>query len=222
MAWRLDRPLYTLATDDENQQAQELWETEDLGGMTEYNNPIPRPVIALLLLVFFTATAITFPLFGQRPTAADYADYVVLLNSGPVQRILNDQSRPYHERTKAALQLILDRVKEFDAGTRRQFLRDQNVPTFEQLQLVAPKIVELQKSGKDLEEYIIVGDKVMKGSFFNIVGKNPDGTPKTVGKQPWWDKGYLIAMLWFVVFSLSVGIAVKRLPPITWQPTFRH
>jgi len=215
MAWRWDRPLYTLATDDENQRAQELWETEDLGGMTEKNNPIPRPVIALLLLVFFTAMAITFPLYGQRPTAAIYADHVALMNSEAVKKIMENASIPYHQRTVMAMNLIREQLKKFDSPYT--FLREQNPISWEQLQLIAPQIVELQRKGADLEEYIVVGDKVMKSNFFNI---QPDGT--VIAKQPWWDKGYTVAVLWFVVFCLSVAIAVKRLPPITWQPTFRH
>ncbi|RMF23843.1 MAG: hypothetical protein D6760_04600, partial [Deltaproteobacteria bacterium] len=159
MGWRLDRPLYTLTTDDENERAKDLWETEDLGGIKEYNNPLPRPVVALLLLTFFTAMAITFPLYGQRPTAAIYAEYIPLMQSEPVQKIINDTSKPFPVRTKEAMRLIEERVAQFDSPY--SFQRAQHPISWEQLQVIAPQIVELQQAGADLEEYIVVGDKVV-------------------------------------------------------------
>ncbi len=211
MAWTFKRPLYSLATEDQNKQAQDIWEGESLGGIAENNNPLPRPVIGLLVLTFFTAVAITFPLYGQRPTAAIFADYVALLNSTNVQNVLNDTSMGYHERNKKAMGLIKDALQHFDSPYT--FQREQHEISMEQLQVIAPKIVELQQAGVDLEEYIIVGPDVIKANFFNI---QPDGT--VIAKQPWWDKGYHIAMWWFVVFCLAVIIAVKRLPHFSWRP----
>ncbi len=211
MAWTLRRPLHTLTTEDENQRAKDLWEGESLGGIAENNNPLPRPVIGLLLLTYFTAMAITFPLYGQRPTAAIYADYVALLNSEPVQEVINDTSLPYNERNDKAMAMIEDALAHFDS--KYTFQREQHPISMDQLKIIAPQIVELQTAGVDLEEYIVVGPEVIKSNFFNI---QPDGT--VIAKQPWWDKGYTVACWWFIVFCLSVIIAVKRLPPFTWRP----
>ncbi len=211
MAWTFSRPLYSLADEAENQRAKDIWEGESLGGIAENNNPLPRPVIALLLLTFFTAVAITFPLYGQRPVAALYADHVALMNSEPVQAIYNDKSLTHEQQDEMAMQLIEETLAKFPS--KYEFQRKQHPITMAQLRLIAPKIIELQQAGEDLEEYTIIGDTVEKANFFNIL---PDGSIQA--KQPWWDKGYHIAVWWFVVFCLAVIIAVKRLPHFSWQP----
>ena len=211
MGWTFAHPLYSLTTKDQNKEAQYLWEHEDLGGITENNNPLPRPIIALLLLTYFTAMSITFPLYGQRPTAALFADYVSLMNSAEVQKVLHDKSLSPEERDRKAMDLIVKTLAQFDSPYN--FQRAQHHISMNQLRAIAPKIIELQRKGADLEEYTIVADTLEKANFFNI---QPDGT--VIAKQPWWDKGYTIAVLWFVVFCLAVIIAVKRLPHFTWQP----
>ncbi len=211
MAWTFSNPLHSMADEAQNKEAQHLWEHENLGGIAENNNPLPRPVIGLLLLTFFTAVAITFPLYGQRPTAAIYADYVALMDSEPVQAILNDKKLPIDLRDKKAMELIEERLSHFESPY--DFQRAQHPITMAQLRLIKDKIVELQQAGEDLEEYTVVGATVEKANFFNI---QEDGS--VVAKQPWWDKGYHIAIWWFVVFCLAVIIAVKRLPHFSWQP----
>lgn len=211
MAWTFNRPLHTLTSEDQNKVAQDVWEGESLGGIAENNNPLPRPVIGLLLLTFFTAVAITFPLYGQRPTAAIYSDYVALMNSTMVQEVLNDKSITHHDANAQAMKLIEDALAHFDSPYT--FQREQHPIDLDHLRVIAPQIVELQKAGVDLEEYIVVGPDVVKSNFFNI---QPDGT--VIAKQPWWDKGYTIAFWWFIGFSIAVIITVKRLPHFSWRP----
>jgi hypothetical protein len=79
--------------------------------------------------------------------------------------------------------------------------------------VIAPQIVELQHAGVDLEEYSVIGANVVKSNFFNI---QDDGS--IVRKQPWWDKGYTIAVWWFIIFCIGTIITVKRLPHFTWRP----
>ena len=211
MGWTFSHPLYSLTTKDQNKEAQYIWEHESLGGIAENNNPLPRPVIGLLLLTYFTAMAITFPLYGQRPTAAIFADYVTLMNSAEVQKVLHDKKLTHEQADEKAMALIVKSLEHFDSPY--SFQRQQHHITMNQLRMIAPKIVELQRSGADLEEYTIVGPTVAKANFFNI---QPDGT--VIAKQPWWDKGYTIAVWWFVVFCAAVIITVKRLPHFSWKP----
>jgi len=211
MGWTFTHPLHSLSTQDQNKEAQYVWEHESLGGITENNNPLPRPVIGLLLLTFFTAMAITFPLYGQRPTAAIFADYVTLMNGTEVQKVLDDKTLSHEAADEKAMSLIVKSLARFDSPYT--FQRQQHQFTMNQLRMVAPKIVELQRSGADLEEYTIVGDTLAKANFFNI---QPDGS--VIAKQPWWDKGYTIAFWWFTIFSFAVIITVKRLPHFTWKP----
>jgi len=211
MGWTFNNPLHSLATEDQNKAAQDIWEGENLGGIAENNNPLPRPVIGLLLLTFATAIAITFPLYGQRPTAAIYLDYVALMNSTMVQEVMNDRSITHNAANKKAMALIEDSLEQFDS--KYTFQRVQHPIDLDQLRVIAPQIVELQKAGVDLEEYIVVGQDVVLSNFFNI---QPDGS--VIHKQPWWDKGYMTAFVYFIGFCLAVIIAVKRLPHWSWRP----
>jgi len=211
MAWTFSRPLHTLTSEDQNKEATHTWEHESLGGIAENNNPLPRPVIGLLILTFFTAMCITFPLYGQRPTAAIYADYVSLMNSTMVQEVMNDKSITHNVAKTRAMAMIEDSLAHFDSPYT--FQRAQHPIDLDQLRVIAPQIVELQHAGVDLEEYSVIGPEVVKANFFNI---QPDGT--IIRKQPWWDKGYTIAVWWFIIFCIGCIITVKRLPHFTWRP----
>ncbi|MDX8413139.1 MAG: hypothetical protein R8J85_03545 [Mariprofundales bacterium] len=211
MGWTFTHPLHSLTTKDQNKEAQYVWEHESLGGIAENNNPLPRPVIGLLLLTYFSAMAITFPLYGQRPTAAIFADYVSLMESAEVQKVLSDKTLSTEVADEKGMALIVKSLARFDSPYG--FQREQHEFTMNQLRMVAPKIVELQRSGVDLEEYTIIGDTVEKANFFNI---QEDGTISA--KQPWWDKGYTIACWWFIIFCAATIIVVKRLPHFTWKP----
>ena len=93
MGWKFDNPLYSLATDDQNQDAIKLWEGESLGGIKENNNRLPQPVVGLLVLTIITAFMITFPLWGQRPTTAIYEEYIALMDTPEVQAIADDTKK---------------------------------------------------------------------------------------------------------------------------------
>ena len=90
MAWTFDAPLSTLSDTPTVEQAEKLWESESLGGLTEDNNPVPRLVVWLVALTVLTAFAVTFPLWGQRPTAALYAPYVNSMNKPEVLAAKDD------------------------------------------------------------------------------------------------------------------------------------
>jgi len=108
MGLRLDRPLYSLTTHDENLSAQHIWEYESLGGIKENNNPVPAPIAVLLVLIVTTAFMLTFPLWGQRPTAAIYSDYVDLLKSPEVQQVLDNKDLTPYQSDAQAMKLIED------------------------------------------------------------------------------------------------------------------
>jgi len=211
MAWTFNNPLFSLSTADQNKDAQHVWEHESLGGIAENNNPLPRPVIGLLLLTFATAIALTFPLYGQRPNAAIYLDYVSLMNSTMVQEVMNNRSITHAKANQEAMALIEDSLSQFDSPYT--FQRVQHPIDLDQLRVIAPHIIELQKAGADLEEYSVIGQDVVRSNFFNI---QPDGS--VIAKQPWWDKGYMISFVYFIGFCLAVIITVKRLPHWSWRP----
>jgi hypothetical protein len=204
MSWNFDKPLRTLCDEATNEADKVLWEKEDLGGITEDNNRMPIPVVLLVVLTVVTAFAVTFPLWGQRPTAALYVGYVQAMNSPEVMAIQDDN---------AAIKKIMQMGKGADDAKL-----ERHPVTMDDLRIIKPQIEALMAKGVDMEEYTVVGDRVVMANFEG--NKKADGTPER--KQPWWDKGYLIDIFYLSYFFLGVTILIKRLPPSTWQPRHNH
>jgi len=204
MAWNFDSPLRTMCDPATNEADKKLWEAESLGGITEDNNRMPMPVVLLVVLTVLTAFAVTFPLWGQRPTAALYAGYVQAMNLPEVIAIQNDNE---------ALKKIIQMHKGADDA-----MLERHPVTMDDLRIIKPQIEALMAKGVDLTEYEVVGDRVVMANFEG--NKKADGTPER--KQPWWDKGYLIDIFYLSYFFIGVTILIKRLPPSTWQPRHDH
>jgi hypothetical protein len=204
MAWTFNEPLSTLSDTTTVGKAEELWEKESMGGMTEDNNPVPKLVVWLVALTIFTAFGVTFPLWGQRPTASLYAPYVNSMDKPEVLAAKDDVE---------AMQLIVAMNKGVgnnDAQLARHPL------TMDDLRLIKPQIQALQaRSDVDLKDYTVVGANVVIANFEG--NYRPDGT--RIRQQPWWDKGYTIDVFYLTAFFVGVILVIKRLPPIKWQPT---
>jgi len=205
MTWVFDKPLYSLSDADKNEADKKLWEAEDLGGITEDNNRVPQPVVALVFLTLLTAFAITFPLWGQRPTAAIYVDYIKTMDSPEIKAIDNDVS-------------AMQRIVEANKGSQYTPQLERHPVTMDDLRVLKPQIEALAKSGVDLKDYTVVGPQVVLANFEG--NKRADGTRERF--QPWWDKGYTIDIFYLLAFFLGVTITIKRLPPNNWVPTHHH
>ncbi|MGA2189744.1 MAG: hypothetical protein ABSH33_14520 [Steroidobacteraceae bacterium] len=205
MAWTFNAPFDTLSDTPTVDKAETLWEKESLGGLTEDNNPIPVPVVWLVFLTVCTAFCVTFPLWGQRPTAALYAPYVNSMDKPQVLAAKDDVQ---------AMQIIVAMNK--GVGNNDAMLARHPV-TMDDLRLLKDQILALEKRpGVDLRDYTVVGEKVLIANFEG--NYRPDGT--RIRQQPWWDKGYTIDLFYLSAFFLGVFLVVKRLPPTKWQP--RH
>jgi hypothetical protein len=203
MAWKFDNPLYSLSTEDQNDEARKLWEGESLGGITENNTRLPQPVVGLLLLTIVTAFLITAPLWGQRPTAAIYAEYVKLMDTPEVQAIKGDDAK---------MEYIVNKVRT--EGSKWTALQERHPLTMDDLRMIKPQIIELQREGARLEEYTVLGNDLTLANFEGA--KREDGS--TIRTQPWWDKGYTIDIFFIVIFCVSLIITVKRLPNYSFVP----
>ncbi len=207
MTWNFDAPLVGLSDKAKSDKDCQLWEAEDLGGMTEDNNRVPVPIVWLLLLTVLTAFAITFPLWGQRPTAELYKEYVKGMDDPDVKAAADD---------KAAMDKLVAKYKTGD----KVALLERHPLTMDDLRIIAPQIQELDKQGKHLEDYTVVGPNVVRANF--------EGNYRDVEQkdreyhQPWWDKGYTIDVFYVIAFFLGVTITIKRLPPSSWQPRHGH
>jgi hypothetical protein len=201
MSWNFNSPLVTMVDAATNEADKALWEKEDLGGITEDNHRMPMPVVLLVALTVLTAFAITFPLWGQRPTAAIYAGYVKAMNTPEVMAIQDDEA-------------AMKKIVQMNLGGKYDALLERHPLTMNDLRLIKPEIEALEAKGADLEEYNVVGDHVVMANFEGNV--KADGTPER--KQPWWDKGYTIDIFYVIYFFTMVIILIKRLPPSTWQP----
>ena len=203
MAFLMDNPLATTNSPEQNELDKKLWEAEDLGGITEDNNRLPVPVVWLLLLTVLTAFAITFPLWGQRPTAAIYAGMIKDLDKPEIQALADD----------AAMAKIVAMHK----GDELAFQQERHPVTMDELRALKPKIEELQKKGEVLQDWTVVGVDVVVSNFEGNVVNG-----KRERHQPWWDVGYTIDIFYVTLFFLGVVMVVKRLPPSSWQPVHGH
>ncbi len=201
MSWNFDKPLVTLVDSATNEADKALWEREDLGTITEDNNRMPLPVVLLVVLTVLTAFAVTFPLWGQRPTAALYEGYVKSMNLPEVMAIQDDE---------AAMKKII----QLNLGKGNDELLERHPLPMNDLRIIKPQIEALMAKGVNLKEYTVVGDQVVMANFEGNV--KADGTPERI--QPWWDKGYTIDIFYVTYFFTLVIIMIKRLPPSTWQP----
>lgn len=202
MAWKFDNPLHSLTSDDQNQAARDLWESESLGGIMEDNTRLPQPVVGLLVLTIITAFLITFPLWGQRPTAAIYEEYIALMDD-PKVMAMDDVK---------AMEYIVATVKS--QGSKWAALQERHPLEMDDLRMIKDQIIELQKQKAYMMDYTVVGNKVVIANFEG--NYRADGTRER--HQPWWDKGYTIDIFFIVIFCISVVIVVKRLPNYTWKP----
>lgn len=202
MAWRFDNPLVSLADDEQNKKAMAVWEGESLGGLTEDNNRLPQPVVWLLGLTIVTAFLVTAPLWGQRPQAAIYKDYVAMMDSPEVQKLDGDAAKMAY-------------IVKNAPDSKYKGLQERHPVTMDDLRMIKDQIVELENSGKDLEEWTVVGDKVVLANFEGE--KRADGSK--IRKQPSWDPGYTIDVFYVIYFCVAVMIVVKRLPHFNIQPT---
>lgn len=205
MSWNFNKPLVTLCDTATNEADKKLWEKEDLGGITEDNNRMPMPVVLLVVLTVLTAFAITFPLWGQRPTAAIYAGYVKSMNTPEVMAIQDDAA-------------AMKRIVQMNLGGPYDALLERHPLGMDDLRIIKPQIEALMARGVDLEEYTVVGEQVVMANFEG--NTKADGTPER--KQPWWDKGYTIDIFYVLYFFTMVIVLIKRLPPSTWQPRHNH
>ena len=205
LSWNFDKPLRTLCDAKTNEEDKILWEKEDLGSITEDNNRMPMPVVLLVVLTVLTAFAVTFPLWGQRPTAALYVGYVKAMDTPEVKAIQDD---------KAAMQKIV----QMNRGVGDDEKLERHPVTMDDLRIIKPQIEALMAKGVDLGEYSVVGNHVVMANFEG--NKKADGTPER--KQPWWDKGYTIDIFYLSYFFLGVIVLIKRLPPSSWQPRHKH
>jgi chorismate mutase len=203
MGWKFDKPLDTLTTEDQNKDAINTWEGESLGGIMEDNNRLPQPVVGLLVLTIITAFMITFPLWGKRPTAAIFAEYVALMDTPQVQSIADDAKK---------MEFMVDKVRA--SGSEHVFELDRHPITMDDLRMIKDDIIELQRANVNLLEYTVLGNKIVLANFEG--NWKPDGTRERL--QPWWDKGYTIDIFFIVIFCVAVTITVKRLPPHTFEP----
>ena len=148
MAWTFNTPMATLSDAPTVQNAEQLWEKESLGGLTEDNNPIPVPVVWLVFLTVCTAFCVTFPLWGQRPTAALYAPFVHAMSDPSVVAAKDD--------TQAMLAI----GKLIPDSQSKDTLLARHPLTMDQLREIAPQIQALEARPRhDLKDYTVVGDR---------------------------------------------------------------
>jgi len=189
---------------EENEITKKLWNAEDLGGTREDNNRVPMFVVMTVVLTVITAFLITAPLWGQRPTAAIYVDYVKAMDTPEIQAIVNTAG------DAAAMAELVKRSA--NSPHARQLI--QHPVSMDDMRMVKPQIESLIAKGVDLRDYSVIGPIVKIANFEGNFRE--DGS--RMRQQPSWDKGYTIDIFFVLAFYMGVAWVTKRLPPSTWQP----
>jgi hypothetical protein len=219
MGLKFDQPLYSLSDDQDQKEAIAAWENEKHGGLSEGNNRLPFPMVLLIGLIILTAFMITQPIWGQRPTAAIYEDYVKLMDSAEVQRLATKEEKMAYV-ANAAYQM---------GDSRRQGDLERHPLTWDDLLNLAPHIKEVQAGGGKygMDEYTVLGDRIVlanfegniKGQAAAFTGMGSDASVEVrERKQPWWDVGYTIDVFYVTYFSLLMIFVIKRLPHFSRKP----
>lgn len=220
----MDQPLYSLSDEQEQDAILKLWEKEKHGALWEGNNRIPLPITFLLGLIILTAFMITMPIWGQRPTAAIYQDYIKLMDSPEVRRMETPEEKMNYVAT-TALQMAKARGDSRLVGDL-----ERHPMAWDDLLNVAPAIKELQngKGKYPIDNYTVLGDRLVLANFEgNFVGQgaalNGRGGGAEAGayrerKQPFWDLGFTIDVFYVSYFCLTMVIVIKRLPHFSRKP----
>ncbi len=204
MVWIMTDPLATTNSPEQNDRDKKLWELEDLGGITEDNNRMPVPVVWLVLLTVVTAFLVTFPLWGQRPTAAIYVDYIKDMDKPEIKALPDNEA--------------MAKIVAMHRGSEYSQLLERHPVSMDDLRAIKPKIEALLSQNAHMEDYTVVGSNVVIANFEG--NYRADGSRER--HQPYWDKGYTIDIFYLTAFFLGVILVVKRLPPYSWQPTHGH
>jgi len=219
MGFKFDQPLYSLSDDQEQNEMIALWEAEKHGGLSEGNNRLPFPIVFLIGLIILTAFMITLPIWGQRPNAATYEDYVKLMDSPEVQRLATPEEK---------MAYVANAAFQMGDSTRKGEL-DRHPLTWDDLLNLAPHIKEVQAGGGQyaLNEYTVLGDRIVLANFegnfkgesavFNGMGSGA-GSGVRSRIQPWWDIGYTIDVFYVSYFCILMVLIIKRLPHFSRKP----
>ncbi len=211
MAWKMDNPLYSMSSEEDNRKTIELWEFQKYGGLWEGNNRLPYPFTWLIALIILTSFMLTMPIWGQRPSAELYAPMVELMDSPEVQQLATGPEK---------IAYLTERAMEVHKGakdSRLPGMLDRHPIMWEDLQLAAPAIREIAAGGGGtygLESFNVIGDQVVLGNFSGSY--RPDGKRERV--QPWFDKGFVIDMFYVSYFVLAMLLVIKRLPHFSNKP----
>jgi len=157
-----------------------------------------------VLLTVITAFLVTFPLWGQRPTAAIYVDYIKDLDKPEIQALSDSAA--------------IAKIVALHQGSEYSQMLERHPITMDELRTLKPKIEALISQNAHLEDFTVVGPEVVVANFEG--NYRADGTRER--HQPWWDKGYTIDIFYLIAFFLGVILVVKRLPPYSWQPVHGH
>jgi len=205
MGWNFDKPLYSMSSEQEQNDMIRLWESEKHGGLWMGNNRLPLPLTYLIALIIITSFLMTMPLWGQRPTADIYLEMVKNMNSAEIQALATPEEK---------MKRLFD-IAYSAADGRTQGLLVRHPITFDDLLLIAPGIIEAQKSGAyPLNNYNVVADKILLANFEG--NYREDGKRERI--QPWWDKGYTIDVFYVSYFLLTIVLICKRLPHHSKKP----
>ena len=209
MGFKFDQPLHSLSDEAEQKKILEMWESEKYGGLSEGNNRLPFPFTFLIAMIIVTAFLVTMPIWGQRPKAEDFKEFVAHMDDPEVQQI---------EDPRKKIEYLYNLAYAKADGMTKGHL-ERHPTTWDDLLNIAPAIREVQAGGGKygLDSYNIIGDRIALANHEgNWIGEGD--TKYRTRTQPWWDKGYTIDVFYVSYFLIVCTIIVKRLPHFSRKP----
>jgi len=208
MAFKMDQPLYCLADEQEQKETLDLWEKEKHGGLWAANNRLPFPLTFLIGLIVLTAFMITMPIWGQRPNAELYLEFIKVMDSPEVQRL---------ETKEEKIKYVTDYAYQRADG-QTQGAIERHPLSWDDLVNIAPGIKEVQAGGGayPLNNYNVLGDRIALANFEGNFTINGGKDRERI--QPWWDKGYTIDIFYVTYFFVLIILIIKRLPHFSRKP----
>ncbi len=205
---------------------------ETFEGIREGTNPIPAGVKILMVITIITAFLVTFPLWGQR--AELNSQYWMTGYVHPLGGEAIDPTAKAVQAAAAGQPLPVDVVVD-TWGLNEQ---EQNIfisvvkstSDFDEVQKTALLLKLEAKAPKGPEEEAVYASIINNTMDYDAAAKqalvgaleqrNNEGKAYVVHKthlskdrnQPWWDKGYMLTLLYTVAFLVWTSAVIARTP----------
>ncbi len=205
---------------------------ETFDGIREGTNPIPTGVKILMVITIVTSVLVTFPLWGQRAELNN--QYWMVGYEHPLGGEPIDMTALAVHAAAEGQPLPVEVVEHtWGLSVQEQIIFAsivKDTSDFDEVQKTALLLKLQAKAPKGLEEEAVYASIVNNTMDYDAAAKqklvdtleqrNNEGKAYVVHKthlsadrnQPWWDKGYMLTLLYTVAFLVWTSAVIARTP----------